>query len=157
MVTWVGNGFVHARIYLSSWHLPHLSPFKVWFHDGEILRAKLCLRNADGCTSVILLNFATFFAFAVSRTQFYSLAKRNFFSRSVIQFSLLRMHEFISREIFSHFAEIKRSWNQALIFMNIRFVLQKKRRLVDFGPCDLRTIVIVFYWLNDLRKLGCVI
>jgi spore germination protein YaaH len=25
-------------------------PLKVWFHDGEIFREKLCLRNADGCT-----------------------------------------------------------------------------------------------------------
>ena len=35
-----------------------------------------CLRNTDGCTWVILLNFATFFAFAESRNEFYSLAKQ---------------------------------------------------------------------------------
>jgi hypothetical protein len=33
---------------------------------------------------VILLNLHTFFAFVVSRTDFYSLAKRNFFSRNLI-------------------------------------------------------------------------
>ena len=44
---------------------------------GEILREKLCLRNTDGCTCAILLNFPTFSAFAVSRIDFYLLAKRN--------------------------------------------------------------------------------
>ena len=57
---------------------------KAWFHDGEILREKFCLRNMDGCTWVILLNFPTLFAFAVSRMNFYSLAKRTFFSRNLI-------------------------------------------------------------------------
>ena len=36
--------------------------------------------------------------------------------------------------------------------MNIRFVLQKKRRLSNFGPWDLRTIVMVFYRLNYPNK-----
>ena len=57
---------------------------KALFHDGEILREKFCLRNTDGCTWVILLNFLTLSAFAVSRIDFYSLAKRNFFSRNLI-------------------------------------------------------------------------
>jgi hypothetical protein len=38
----------------------------------------------DGCTWVILLNLHSLFAFAVSRTDFYSLAKQKFFSRSPI-------------------------------------------------------------------------
>jgi hypothetical protein len=33
---------------------------KSWFHDGEILREKLHLRNADDCTWAILLNFPFF-------------------------------------------------------------------------------------------------
>ena len=33
----------------------HRMDIKAWFHDGEIFRAKLCLRNTDGCTWVILL------------------------------------------------------------------------------------------------------
>jgi hypothetical protein len=49
----------------------------------EIVCAK-CRNMMDGCTWVILLNLYSFFAFAVSRTDFYSLAKRNFFSRSLI-------------------------------------------------------------------------
>ena len=42
------------------------------------------VRNMDGCTWVILLNLHSLFAFAVSRTDFYSLAKQTFFSRSPI-------------------------------------------------------------------------
>ncbi len=57
---------------------------KAWFHDGENRREKLCPRNTDGCTWVILLNFPTLFAFAVSRMNLYSLAKRTFFSRNLI-------------------------------------------------------------------------
>ena len=57
---------------------------KAGFHDSENRREKLCLRNTDGCTWVILLNFPTLFAFAVSRMNFYSLAKRTFFSRNLI-------------------------------------------------------------------------
>ena len=41
---------------------------------------------------------------------------------------------------------------QHLIFMNIGFVFQKKRRLADFGLWDLRKIVIVFYRLNYPNK-----
>jgi hypothetical protein len=72
-------------------------PYAGFFHQGgskgliprrrnsshEIVRAK-CRNMMDGCTWVILLNLHSFFAFAVSRTDFYSLAKRNFFSRSLI-------------------------------------------------------------------------
>jgi hypothetical protein len=59
---------------------------KVWFHDGEILREKLCLPNADQWLRLndSLLNSPTFVAFAVSWTDFYLLAKRNFFSSNLI-------------------------------------------------------------------------
>ena len=65
-------------------------------HDGEIFREKLCLENADGCTWMIVLNSPTFFAFAVSRTDFYKLVRRNFFEeRSYLPLS--RMRTIISR------------------------------------------------------------
>jgi hypothetical protein len=46
----------------------------------EIVSAKY----GYSCTSVILLNLHIFVAFAVSRTDFYSQARRNFFSRSLL-------------------------------------------------------------------------
>ena len=49
-------------------------------------------------------------------------------------------------------SDIQGVTSQHLIFMNIRFVLQKKTRLVDFGPWDLTTTVIVFYRLNYHNK-----
>ena len=49
------------------WILYYFSILKAWFHEGEILREKFCLRNTDDCTWVILLNW-----------------KRNFFSRNLI-------------------------------------------------------------------------
>ena len=85
---------------------------KARFLDGEILREKFWLRNMDGCTWVIVLKFLTLSAFTVSRIDFYSLAKRDFFSRKVIA---LNAHAFIHfARNFSHFAKKKRSWNQAL-------------------------------------------
>ena len=72
----------------SKWSLRticfNMKLLKVWFHDGEIFGEKLCLRIADGCTWRILLNSPTFFAFEVSRTDFYSVAKRIFFSGNLI-------------------------------------------------------------------------
>ncbi len=50
------------------WHYV-LMFIKARFHDGEILREKF---------------FLTLSAFAVSRIDFYSLAKRNFFSQNLI-------------------------------------------------------------------------
>ena len=52
---------------------------KAWFHDSEILREKLFMRNTDGCTWIIPLNslFASKkVASPVSRIQFYSLRRR---------------------------------------------------------------------------------
>ena len=63
------------------WNFLSLESLKAWFHDSEILREKLFMRNTDGWAWIILLNSLTFFAFAVSRTEFYSLAKRIFCSR----------------------------------------------------------------------------
>jgi hypothetical protein len=72
---------VHLHL-VSHYHFVRICPLwntlllvKAWFHDGEILRQKFCLWNMDGCTWVILLNFPTLSAFAVSR---------NFFSRNLI-------------------------------------------------------------------------
>ena len=56
---------------------------KAWFHASEILREKLFMRNTDGWAWLILFNSLTFFAFAVSRTDFYSLVKRNCFAHRV--------------------------------------------------------------------------
>ncbi len=71
--------------------LPHTGGFclrqwsRVNFCSADSSRVRqACLRNTDGCTWVILLNFLTLSAFAVSRIDFYSLAKRNFFSRNLI-------------------------------------------------------------------------
>ena len=58
--------------------------YGVIFYDSKIRRAKLCLRNMDGCTWVILLNFTIFFLFVVSRIESYSLAKRNFLAKPII-------------------------------------------------------------------------
>ena len=44
------------------------------------------MRNTDGCALAILLKCLTFFTFA-SRTDFYSLPKRIFFSRREIQWN----------------------------------------------------------------------
>ncbi len=76
-------------------------------------REKLCLRNTDGCTWVILLNFPTLFAFAVSRMNFYSLAKQTF-SRETLFVFITHAYNYFARK-FSHFAKKKHSWNQALI------------------------------------------
>ena len=57
---------------------------------------------------MILLSFLrTLSALAVSRIDFYSLAKRNFLSRNQIW----PYCACISREFFLHFTEKKRSWN----------------------------------------------
>ena len=68
---------------------------------------------------MILLNSLTFFAFAVSRTEFYSLAKRIFCSQDGIihvQPSVFRINSF-SRSI-------SLSWNQAF-----------KRRKIEISKC----------------------
>ena len=49
-------------------------------YDSEILRATSINALYD---KLIQLNFTTLFAFALKRTEFSSLAKRNFFSRSL--------------------------------------------------------------------------
>ena len=52
---------------------------KARFHASEILREKMFMRNMDGCTWIIPLNFLFArkkFASAVSRNQFYSLPRR---------------------------------------------------------------------------------
>jgi hypothetical protein len=106
LATPLASGPLYRFLLLSSFmqinprrvSLTCLVSLKAWFHNGEIVCAKLCLRNMDGCTWVILLHFATLFAFAVSKADL----------------SLLRMHDFISCEMFTHFAMKKRSWNQSL-------------------------------------------
>ena len=63
--------------------------FKAGFHDREILREKLFMRNTDGCTWIIALNslFASKkFASPVSRIQFYSLRKRQKWDNSIESF-----------------------------------------------------------------------
>ena len=69
---------------------------------------------------------------------------------------MMKQLSFDLNSIFMYWLYWVHQKRQHLMFMNIRFVLQKKRRLADFGPWDLRTIVIVFYRLNYLNKLGCV-
>ena len=72
----------------------HVKSIKAWFHAGEILREKTCLRNMDGCARVILLNFRSFFAFAVSKRNFYSLRKRKKYENSIE--SLVRSHPYFA-------------------------------------------------------------
>jgi hypothetical protein len=69
-----------------------------WFHDGETLRAKLCLRSMDGCTWVTLLNLHIFsHSHWVDRLLLTGEAK---FFLAKPNLSLLRMHAFISCEMF---------------------------------------------------------
>ena len=52
------------------------------------------MQNTDGCAKMIVLNYLTFLWFTVSRTNFYSLTKRNFFCKERIQqhFSCATIH-----------------------------------------------------------------
>ena len=70
---------------------------KAWFHDGEILRAKSCLRNMDGCTRVILSEFTHFFRFALLNWLLLTGEAKFFLAKPNL--SLLRMHDFISCEM----------------------------------------------------------
>ena len=87
----------------------NLIDYKAWFHDSEILREKLFMRNTDGCTWIIPLNFlfaSKKFASPVSRIQFYSLQRRKFNRIIHAQPSVFRINSFSRR--------ISLSWNQAL-------------------------------------------
>ncbi len=61
--------------------------------------------------------FLMLFAFAVSRMNFYSLAKRTF-SRETLFVFITHAYNYFARK-FSHFAKKKHSWNQALLKGNI--------------------------------------
>ena len=80
---------------------------KAWFHDGEIRRGKSCLRNMDGCTWVILLNFAHFFRFRSEWNWLLRTGEAKFFSRFI--FTAHAGFHFVRNVL-----EKKRSWNQAL-------------------------------------------
>ncbi len=62
----------------------HIFLIRTLLNYGHLSNTHISLLRHDGCTWVILLNFPTLFAFAVSRMNFYSLAKRTFFSRNLI-------------------------------------------------------------------------
>ena len=82
----------------------------------------------DGCTWVILLNFPTLSAFAVSRIDFYSLAKRNFFSRNLICPYCACAHSF--REKFFAFRREKAVVDSSLItnlYERVSVDIQNKR------------------------------
>ena len=105
---------------------------KAWFHDSEILREKLFMRNTDGWAWMILLNSLTCFAFAVSRIEFYSLgeanfllAKREFDGIIHVQPSVFRINSF-SRSI-------SLSWNQTFKIWQLVASLQTSRQQVVFA------------------------
>lgn len=74
-------------------------PVEARFHDGEIVSAKYGMVDR---VSVIILNFGTLFAFACSEYNclLYSLASDVKFFLAEPDLSSLRMHEFISCEMF---------------------------------------------------------
>ena len=88
--------FLHATC-LAIVTRRHWALLKAWFHASEILREKLFMRNTDGWAWLILFNSLAFFAFAVSRTDFYSLAKRNFFSHRVKSMELFMCNQWRSQ------------------------------------------------------------
>jgi hypothetical protein len=121
-------------------HVPPVPPGSYALDDGEILRAKSCLRNMDGCTWATLLNFHIFFAFAVSRTQFYSLAKRNFFSRSPIYLYLKRLWKgLIPRALSSAKCEkFRAKWIKCMRSRSQFYWLRKRKK-----------------WENSIESLMC--
>ena len=145
---------------------------KAWFHDSEILREKLFMRNTDGCTWTVLLNSLTCFAFAVSRTDFYSLAKRNFFSRIENSMELFTCNH----PYFACFSwRISLPWNQALTlfrYIQLRYINAKsltawnelESTSVDYMLCIATQAAYAhekYNWLsipcaqNKLYSLGC--